>query len=151
MKEIDLKAMGKRIKELRRRLGLNQEQLGQKIKLSKTTICDDEKGKTAPSFEFLYHFSELTGISLDSLVRPGVDLTRPDYDSQADAGDNSPFGDYYREVTNLLDYMKKSSLVLVAVITMANEYISNNKALVENNIKMEKEKREKEKENEVES
>jgi len=144
MKNIDLKAMGKRIKDLRRRLGLNQEQLGQKLKFSKTTICDYEKGKTVPSFEFLYHFSELTGVSLDFLVSPGFDLTRPGFDTQAEAGNNSPFGNYYREVTNLLDYMKKSPLVLMAVITMANDYIYNNKALIENNIKMEKEKREKE-------
>ena len=138
---IDLVPIGLRLKKVRQSLGLNQDQLGAKVDLSKTTICDYEVGKTPPGFDFLYKLSGMFDIDIDFIMRGEGPVSRDKNRSLISPPGEKVFGEYEPEVAKILDYMKKSNMVLLAVVTMALDYIDSNKSLIEKSMNIEKEKR----------
>ena len=64
----DMKASGKRIKELRRQKGLTQEMLSEMCGVSEGYIGRLENGQYGGSVDLLIEISELFGTSLDYLV-----------------------------------------------------------------------------------
>ena len=61
-------ALGQNILELRKKNGLSQEQLGEKINVTRQTISNWELGETAPNPEQLKLLSKALNISVDDLV-----------------------------------------------------------------------------------
>ena len=64
----DMKASGKRIKELRRQQGLTQEMLSEMCGVSEGYIGRLENGQYGDSIDLLIELSELFGTSLDYLI-----------------------------------------------------------------------------------
>ncbi len=60
--------IGKRIKELRIKKGLSQQQLGDIIGVTKVSICGYENGTRIPSLETFELMSDLFGITTDYLL-----------------------------------------------------------------------------------
>ena len=60
--------LGKRILELRKKSGLSQEQLGDKVNVTRQTISNWELGATAPNPEQLKLLSKAFNISIDELL-----------------------------------------------------------------------------------
>ena len=58
-----------KLMELRRSHGLSQEQLGEKIGVTRQTISKWELGQTTPEMEKLAALSDLFGVSADELIR----------------------------------------------------------------------------------
>lgn len=58
-----------KLMELRRSHGLSQEQLGEKIGVTRQTISKWELGQTTPEMEKLAAISDLFGVSADELIR----------------------------------------------------------------------------------
>jgi DNA-binding XRE family transcriptional regulator len=143
--KIDLKPVGMRLKEVRQSLLLSQEQLGEKVQLSKTTICDYEVGKTPPGFDFLFKLSTMFGINLEYIFSGEGPIFKDKSQILKPPPGEKMFGDFEREVADILDYMKKSHMVLLAVVTMAMEYIDKNKELIDSSINLEKTKKEEKK------
>ena len=143
--KIDLKTVGLRLKQVRQALQLNQEQLGEKVQLSKTTICDYEVGKTPPGFDFLFKLSNMSGINLEYIFSGEGPIFKDKSQLTNTTPGDKIFGDFDREVAEILDYMKKSHMVLLAVVTMATEYIDKNKELIDSSINLEKAKKEEKK------
>jgi transcriptional regulator with XRE-family HTH domain len=54
--------------ELRKAVGLNQTELGQKVGLSQYAISDIERGKSLTSMEVLIALADLFDVSIDYLV-----------------------------------------------------------------------------------
>ena len=73
---------GERIKELRIKLGLTQNQVAMALNVTPCYISNVENNLTAMSLRVLTYYAKLTGISLDSLVGQ----LEPEY--QATALDN---------------------------------------------------------------
>jgi DNA-binding XRE family transcriptional regulator len=140
--KIDVKTIGLRLKKARQSLSLSQVQLGKKIGLSKTTICDYEVGKTPPNFDFLFNLTHMFDINLEYIFTGEGPIFRDKSQLLNRPPGEKIFGDFEREVADILDYMKKSQMVLIAVVTMALEYIEKNKELIDNSINLEKGKRE---------
>lgn len=59
---------GNRLYELRKKKGLSQEELGNKLNVSRQTVSKYELGEAIPDMEKLVMLSDLFGISLDELV-----------------------------------------------------------------------------------
>lgn len=59
--------IGSNIQFYRKRLGLSQEDLGQKLLVSRQTISLWEKGQTMPTIDNMLRLKEIFGISLDTL------------------------------------------------------------------------------------
>jgi len=60
--------LGKRLKELRKKQKMTQQQLGEAVNVTKVSICCYEKGTRTPSLETLIDLSELFNVSFDYLM-----------------------------------------------------------------------------------
>lgn len=63
-----------RLVELRKQMGLSQEELGDRLVTSRQTISKWETGQSYPDFERLVLLSDFYDLSLDELVK-GVDVS----------------------------------------------------------------------------
>ena len=61
-------SLGNKILELRKKMGLSQEQLGEKVNVTRQTISNWELGETAPNPEQLKLLSKIFQISIDELL-----------------------------------------------------------------------------------
>ena len=61
-------ALGRNILELRKKSGLSQEQLGEKINVTRQTISNWELEETAPNPEQLKLLSKALNVSVDDLI-----------------------------------------------------------------------------------
>ena len=61
-------ALGQNIYELRKKKGLSQEQLGEKIDVTRQTISNWELGETSPNPEQLKLLSKTLDVSVDDLI-----------------------------------------------------------------------------------
>ncbi|ALV23062.1 helix-turn-helix domain-containing protein [Carnobacterium antarcticum] len=64
------------IKEKRKKLNLTQEEVAEKLFVSRQTISNWENGKTLPDIESLISISELYEISLDELIKGDKKMQR---------------------------------------------------------------------------
>ena len=67
-------SLGNNILKLRKKSGLSQEQLGEKIKVSRQTISNWEIDKTSPNSEQLKMISKELNISIDELLTNDIKL-----------------------------------------------------------------------------
>ena len=81
-----------RIAEERKKLGLNQEQLATRLKISQKSISKYERGDRRPSYETLVAMSSVFGVSVDYLL--GV-TDNPNEKSGTDKVSVAPDGEYF--------------------------------------------------------
>ena len=65
--------LSEKLYNLRRKHGLSQEALAEKLHCSRQVISKWENGTTAPDAEMLKKYSELFGVSIDYLVKDDID------------------------------------------------------------------------------
>ena len=68
--------IGNQIKERRLRLGLSQDELAQKLYVSRVTVSHWETSKTLPDVQSMLLLANLFGTTIDELVRGDVDEMR---------------------------------------------------------------------------
>ena len=68
VKGVDNMELGKQIYELRKKANLSQEQLAEKVGVSRQTISKWELGETAPDIKQAQVLSQVFGVSLDELT-----------------------------------------------------------------------------------
>lgn len=73
------KEFGKRLKTARKNKHLTQEELGNRIGVSGTTVSSIETGAYAPSFWTVAAIAECIGVTVDSLVAPCPDKQKGHY------------------------------------------------------------------------
>lgn len=64
--------LGERIFKLRKKMGISQEQLGEKINVTRQTISNWELGETSPNPEQLKLLSKVLNVSVDELLDNNV-------------------------------------------------------------------------------
>ena len=74
---------GKMIAELRKKQGLTQQQLADKLNLSNKTISKWESGNGSPDISNLPVLAETLGISVDELLKGEINDSEPYADSEA--------------------------------------------------------------------
>ena len=77
-----------RLKEARQSIGMTQDQVAEKILVSRVTISHWESGKTLPDIVSLISLSDLYGISLDELVKGDSKMMEKVKKDVKDANDN---------------------------------------------------------------
>lgn len=60
--------VGEKIQLYRKQFGLSQEELGQKLSVSRQTISLWEKGQTFPSIDNLIRLKEIFDVSIDEIL-----------------------------------------------------------------------------------
>ena len=68
--------IGSQIKERRQRLGLSQEELAQKLYVSRVTVSHWETAKSLPDVQSMLLLANLLGTTIDELVKGDVDELR---------------------------------------------------------------------------
>lgn len=68
--------VGNQIRERRQRLGLSQEELAQRLYVSRVTVSHWETSKTLPDVQSMLLLANLFGTTIDELVRGDVDEMR---------------------------------------------------------------------------
>lgn len=61
---MELKKIGRRMKLVRKSLGLKQKEFAQKVNISVTTLSDMETGKSRAGFNFLYNIVKTFNVNL---------------------------------------------------------------------------------------
>ncbi len=67
--------ISEKLKEARQSIGMTQDQVAEKIMVSRVTISHWESGKSLPDIVSLISLSDLYGISLDELVKEDSKMT----------------------------------------------------------------------------
>jgi putative transcriptional regulator len=65
--------MENRVKELRTAAGLRQEDLADRVGVSRQTIISIETGRYNPSLELAWHLSKTLGVTIEDLFAFGKD------------------------------------------------------------------------------
>ncbi len=65
--------LSEKLYNLRRKQGLSQERLAEKLDCSRQVISKWENGTTTPDAEMLQKYSELFGVSIDYLVKEDIE------------------------------------------------------------------------------
>lgn len=65
--------LSEKLYTLRRKQGLSQEALAEKLECSRQVISKWENGTTTPDAEMLHKYSDLFGVSIDYLVRDDME------------------------------------------------------------------------------
>lgn len=65
--------LSEKLYNLRRKQGLSQERLAEKLNCSRQVISKWENGTTTPDAEMLQKYSELFGVTIDYLVKKDID------------------------------------------------------------------------------
>jgi len=74
--------LGKQIKQYRTNIALSQEELAEKIYVSRQTISNWENDKNYPDINSLLMISEVFGISLDNLIKGDIERMKKEIDKQ---------------------------------------------------------------------
>ena len=61
-----------KIKEFRKKSGLSQVQVAEKLFVNQNTVSQWETGRSSPPIDVLIKLSDLFGCTIDELVRGGV-------------------------------------------------------------------------------
>lgn len=69
-------SLGEKIKELRRKAGITQEQLAEKLNVSRQAITKWETDKGTPDIANLIAISDEFGLSLDELIKGNVSVKK---------------------------------------------------------------------------
>ncbi len=72
--------LGARLKEYRNRLGLSQDDLAERLYISRQTLSAWENNKTYPDIHSLLMLGDLFGVSLDTLVKGDIEIMREEID-----------------------------------------------------------------------
>ena len=73
--------LGKRLKELRENAGLTQRELGEKVNVTKVSICCYEKGARSPSLDTLIDLANVFNVNADYLLGNDVYVVREGVES----------------------------------------------------------------------
>ena len=80
--------ISEKLKEARQKTGMTQEQVAEKIMVSRVTVSHWESGKSLPDIVSLLSLSDLYSISLDELVKGDSKMTEKVRKDAKDANNN---------------------------------------------------------------
>lgn len=114
---------GEKIQYYRKKLSLSQEELGQKLLVSRQTVSLWENGQTAPTIDNLVRLKEIFGVSVDELLGCETEAAEsPEADPDAPVPSESYSVSFYKnELDNIYKYILKLSFKkpLISIFILA--------------------------------
>ncbi|MBO4534714.1 MAG: DUF3808 domain-containing protein [Clostridia bacterium] len=98
--------IGSKIKQLRNKMGLTQEQLAERLTISPQSVSKWENGLTMPDVMLLPALSEVLGVSIDELFDLTVEHKLNRIDNRMDMDADLPRDVFYEYEEFLLDQLK---------------------------------------------
>lgn len=138
--KIDLVGLGKRVKAIRKELGLLQRDFVKIVNITMSTLSDIETGKKRPGSEMLFILSDEYRVNLHYLLHGEGEMFRLETPLTGITFADEVFGDYTEDVKELLWYMQHSRLARGAIIAMGKEYCFKNETMLKKEIQRQKDK-----------
>lgn len=108
-----IKVLSKQIESLRRRKGLSQTELAQRLHISPSAIGMYEQGRREPSIEILVALSEEFGVSIDYLITGHLGSTT---DLQISVQTENIL-----EMLSALDHLSREDLLILLISKLIKE------------------------------
>jgi transcriptional regulator with XRE-family HTH domain len=149
---------GRRLKEVRLHLRLNQRQFARKIEISNTYLSSLEAGKNAPGFNFFFKLTRYSDINPFFLLHGQQPLFLKKTDEAAEAGvlreqkkaeadkqekesiqhpdsQKMQLGENTQQVQEMLEYFRRSPVVRYSVLGFYSKFVIENKEVISEDIK----------------
>lgn len=114
--------LSEKLYNLRRKQGLSQEGLAEKLDCSRQVISKWENGTTTPDAEMLQKYSDLFGVSIDYLVKDDIDEPSSIHPTEKDSENKKLLG-ILGLVISLIGCV---SLIVFGAITVFNSETADN-------------------------
>ncbi len=114
--------LSEKLYDLRRKQGLSQEGLAEKLDCSRQVISKWENGTTTPDAEMLQKYSDLFGVSIDYLVKDDIDEPSSIHPTEKNSENKKLLG-ILGLVISLIGCV---SLIVFGVITIFNSETADN-------------------------
>jgi transcriptional regulator with XRE-family HTH domain len=132
---IDLKEIGQRIKRIREKLDLRQNQLAMELNISNGTLSEVESGNGKPNFDLLFNLSKKFDVNINYVLHGKGDIFNDDHLAL-------PPGFYKGELAPIMErfirYFNASELVRLYILAAFKEILLKNEEMIELEIKREK-------------
>jgi transcriptional regulator with XRE-family HTH domain len=136
--EADLKAIGMRLQEIRKRLNLLQKQFARELGISASSLCDMEAGNMKPRFELIYSLTGQFNVNILYLLHGQGDMFMPrDEDIFRKSAALKTHREWFKD---FLHYFEHSPMARYSLMSMFFTYLNENEKLIELDIKKHKEK-----------
>jgi transcriptional regulator with XRE-family HTH domain len=136
--EADLKAIGSRLQEIRKRLNLLQKKFAQELGISASSLCDMEAGNMKPRFELIYSLTKKFNVNVLYLLHGQGDMFMPeDKDIFRESGALNRHREWFRD---FLYYFEHSPMARYSLMSMFITYLHENEKLIQIDIKKHQEK-----------
>lgn len=131
---------GQRIKMLRERLNLQQNELARAVDILPSTLCAFEKGERNPTYEFLSRIAHQYNVNLNWLVTGKGEIFTDRPGNENSLFVNFDFGEQTGPVVQLVKMLSDSPLVRLTILAFAAKFMLANENLINKDIKLNKEK-----------
>ncbi|MCU0286492.1 MAG: helix-turn-helix domain-containing protein [Acidobacteria bacterium] len=138
--DIDLQAVGSRIKAIRKKLQLMQRDFVKIVNITMSTLSDIETGKKRPGSEMLFILSDVYQVNLHYILHGEGEMFRTGKEVSGITIADNIFGEYTDDFKEILWYMQHSLLFRAAVIVFGKDYLLRNELLIERDIRRKEEK-----------
>lgn len=138
-KEQIARALGQRIRNIRRQMAISQKDFAAKMGISSTYLSDVEAGRTGPGFYFFYQvtkFLEINPLYLLHGKEPVFIREAEEKETQESRPEPEQwnFGENTRQVKEMLSYIERSPLVKFSILGYFSELILEKKDIIEADI-----------------
>jgi len=129
-----LEEIGKRIIEIRKRLGLNQKEFAASIDMSPSYLSPIESGKANPTVGFFFRLSNTHNVSLDYLFHGKGSMFRNHKIKKPD--EEREFLDSIDSIDDIRWLMEHSPMSKNIIIGYCNQFLYENEEIIKKNIKI---------------
>ena len=136
----ELQAFGRRVRSIREHLHLQQNEFAAGLEFSEGYLCQIEKGKANPTYEFFYKLALKYNVSMDYLFYGKGDLFFKRKIAIEESEDVLML-DSIDTIDELLWFFDHSELFKMTIMSEAKKFLYGNRKSIEEDIKHERKKR----------
>ena len=129
---LDKKAVGQRMKSVRKKLGLRQKDLAPILKISMASLSDIESGKSLPRHDAIYNLSLQYNVNIYYLLNGEGEMFQTD--SFIRVVESGVFGIHTEFLKEFYRYFTDSSLVRYEMMSYFRELLLEKDKLIEKDI-----------------
>jgi transcriptional regulator with XRE-family HTH domain len=131
MKHEDLTIIGKRVREIRNELGLNQKAMAEAFGISGSALSEIEAGNNSPTFAFLHKLATKFKVSIDYLV---YGKGKRFFGRKPEPGEDDKFLDEIETVEDLIWFLDESMIFRFEIMNYASTYLLEHEETIRKNI-----------------
>lgn len=137
----ELQEFGKRVRAVREQMHIKQNEFAASLDLSEGYICQIEKGKANPTYEFFYRLVSKYNASMDYLFYGKGELF---FKRRMEVEDSEVIKDSIDTTDDLLWFLDHSEIFRMKIMVEAKRYLYESEENIRKDIQHERKKRKKE-------